>query len=295
MNTCTVEKTAAPSRIQRFLRFALVRMLLAIFMTALAGGLTLAYAGKLAHLWAEVMWPELLAAAAVLLSYGLYVRVFERRPVTELGGNRAVHQLGAGLLIGAALVTAVVALLSAAGGYRVAGSNGLSMAVIMPLAMMIFVGVFEEILSRGIVFRIAEQSLGSWAALVVSSLLFGLAHLPGEGAGVLAIAVTIVAGVLFAAAYLLTRKLWLGIGMHIAWNYTLGSIYSIAVSGRDAKGLLRATVSGPDWLTGGTYGLEASVFTLIVLATAAAYLLRKAWTRGHFLQARWHRPVPNGA
>jgi CAAX protease family protein len=291
MNTCTVENVAAPSRARRFLRFALIRMVVAIFMTALAGGLTLAYAGKLAHLRAEVMWPELLAAAAVLLSYGLYVRVFERRPVTELGSTRALHQFGAGLLIGTALVTTVVALLTTAEGYRVVGSNGLSMAVITPLAMMIFVGVFEEILSRGIVFRIAEQSLGSWAALVISSLLFGLAHLPGEGASVLSIAVTIVAGVLFAAAYLLTRKLWLGIGIHVAWNYTLGSIYSVAVSGREAKGLLRATVSGPDWLTGGAYGLEASVFTLIVLAAVAGYLLCRAWVKGHFLSARWRRLV----
>jgi membrane protease YdiL (CAAX protease family) len=295
MNTCTVEKMAPPSRAQRFLHFAPVRMLLAIFMTALAGGLTLAYAGKLAHLRAQIMWPELLAAAAVLLSYGLYVRLFERRPVTELGGSRALRQLGAGLLIGMALVTAAVALLSAAGGYRMAGSNGLSMAVVTPLAMMIFVGVFEETLSRGIVFRIAEQSLGSWAALAVSSLLFGLAHLPGEGAGVLAIAITIVAGVLFAAAYLLTRKLWLGIGMHVAWNYALGSIYSIAVSGHEAKGLLRATVSGPDWLSGGAYGLEGSVFSLIVLAAVAAYLLRKACSKGHFLPPRWRRPVPTGS
>jgi hypothetical protein len=136
------------------------------------------------------------------------------------------------------------------------------------------------------VFRIAEQSLGTWAALAISSLLFGLAHLPGEGASVLAIVITVVAGALFAAAYLLTRRLWLGIGIHIAWNYTLGSIFSIAVSGREAKGLLHGTVSGPDWLTGGAYGLEASVLNLIVLATAAAYLLRKAWTKGHWNQGR---------
>lgn len=155
--------------------------------------------------------------------------------------------------------------------------------------MMIFVGVFEEVLSRGIVFRLVEQSLGSWAALAISSLLFGLAHLPGGGAGVLAIVITVMAGVLFASAYLLTRGLWLGIGIHIAWNYTLGSIYSIAVSGREVNGLLRGTVSGPDWLTGGACGLEASVFTLIVLATVAAYLLRKAWARGHLVAAPWHR------
>ena len=289
MNTDIVKPASSLSRIQRFMRFPLTRMVLAIFLTALGGGLTLAYAGELAQQWGQVVWPELLAAAAVLLSYGLYVRVFEKRPMPELAGARALPELGVGLLIGAALVTAVVALLMAAGGYRVSGSNGWSMAVIAPLAMMVFVGVFEEVLTRGIVFRFVEQSFGSWAALMISSLLFGLAHLPGGDAGLMAIIVTVVAGLLFAGAYLLTRRLWLGIGIHIAWNYTLGTIYSIPVSGREAQGLLHGTVSGPNWLTGGAYGLEASAITLIVLATAAAYLLYAAWAKGRFIAAPWHR------
>jgi len=285
MNTHVGKDGLALSRMQRFIRFPLIRMVVAIFMTALAGGLTLTYAGKLAHLWDQVMWPEFLASAAVLMAYQLYVRAFERRLVPEIACARALPELGAGLLTGAALVTAVVTLLMLVGGYRVAGSNGLSITVVSPLAMMTFVGVFEEVLSRGIVFRITEQWLGSWAAVVISSLLFGLAHLPGQDAGGLAILVSVVAGVLFAATYLVTRRLWLGIGIHIAWNYTLGSIFSITVSGHEAKGLLQGTTSGPDWLTGGQYGLEGSVFTLIVLATVAAYLLRKAWIKGHFFPA----------
>ncbi|MGV8932847.1 MAG: CPBP family intramembrane glutamic endopeptidase [Luteimonas sp.] len=277
----------ALSRMQRFIRFPLTRMVVAIFMTALAGGLTLTYAGKVAHLWGQVMWPEFLAAAAVLLAYRLYVRAFERRLAPEIARTRALPELGAGLLIGAALVTTVIVMLMSVGAYRIAGSNGMSLAVLTPLAMMTFVGAFEEVLSRGIVFRITEQWLGSWAALVISSLLFGLAHLPGQGAGALAILITVVAGVLFAAAYLLTRRLWLGIGIHIAWNYTLGSIFSITVSGHEASGLLQGSVSGSAWVTGGAYGLEGSVFTLIVLTTLAGYLLRKAWIKGHFSPATW--------
>ena len=289
MSTLVGKDGLALSRKRRFMRFPLTRMVVAIFMTALAGGLTLTYADKIADLWAQVMWPEFLAATAVLLAYRLYVHLFERRPMTELACANALPELGAGLLTGAGLATCSIALLMAVGGYRIAGSNGLSATVITPLAMMTFVGVFEEVLSRGIVFRIAEQSLGSWAALAISSLLFGLAHLPGENAGALAIVITVVAGVLFGAAYLMTRRLWLGIGIHIAWNYTLGSIYSIAVSGHEAKGLLQGTIFGPDWLTGGQYGLEASVFTLIVLATVAAYLLRRAWAKGHLFPAPWRR------
>lgn len=235
------------------------------------------------------MWPEVLAATAVLLAYGLYVRLFERRAATEIARQRALPELGMGLVTGVALVTVVVALLMVLDGYRIEGSNRLSLAVVTPLAMMTFVGVFEEVLSRGIVFRITENSLGSWAALAISSLVFGLAHLPGEGAGLLAIAITVVAGIMFAAAYMLTRRLWLAIGIHIAWNYTLGSIFSVAVSGREADGLLVGRVSGSDLLTGGTYGFEASVVTLLVLGLFAVTLLWAARNKTHFVLPVWRR------
>ena len=123
-------------------------------------------------------------------------------------------------------------------------------------------------------FRIVEQWGGSRVALVASAVLFGLAHVPGEGATVLAIANTVVAGVMFGAAYMLTQRLWLCIGIHAAWNYTLGSVFSIAVSGHQSRaGLIDGVLSGPDWLTGAAYGLEASVVTLVVLvALSAAFL-----------------------
>ena len=285
-----VESVAAPrTRGQRFIQFPLTRIVLAIFITALAGGLSLTYLEKLAHSWGGRMWPECLAASIALLAYGLYVRIFEGRQVTELSTAGALLEFGAGLLTGAVLVAGVVSLVAALDSYRIVGMNGWSMSILAPLAMMTFVGVLEEIVSRGIVFRITESALGSWAALAISSLLFGLAHLPGDGAGVLAISITVVAGVMFAAAYMMTRRLWLAIGIHIAWNYTLGSIFSVAVSGRDAKGLFVGNVSGSDLFTGGTYGFEASVVTLLVLGVFAVTLLRAAFKKGHFVEPAWRR------
>lgn len=280
---------AARTRGQRFIQFPLTRIVLAIFLTALAGGLSLTYLGKLAHTWGGGVWPELLAASIVLVAYWMYVRIFERRQVTELSTSRVLPEFGVGLLTGAALVACVAALVAALGCYRIVGMNGWAASILAPLGMMTFVGVLEEIISRGIVFRITETSLGSWVAIAISSLLFGLAHLPGEGAGALAIAITIVAGVMFAAAYMLTRRLWLAIGIHIAWNYTLGSIFSVAVSGREANGLFVGRLSGPELFTGGTYGFEASVVTLIVLGLFAASLLRAARTKGRLVAPAWRR------
>jgi CAAX protease family protein len=267
---------------RRFMRFPLTRIVLATFVTALSVGLSMSLTSTIAG-----KESELLGAGAALASYWIYVRLVEKRQVSELSHVRAVPELGAGLLIGALMVTAVVGVLAALGAYQVTGSGGFSMKLLTPLAEMTLVGVFEEVLCRGIIFGTLEKSLGSQIALLISALLFGLAHLPGAGAGFLAITIAVVAGAFFAAAYMLTRRLWLCIGIHIAWNYTLGTVFSIAVSGRENSGLLRGTLSGADWLSGGTYGLEASVFTLLVLTVMGSYFLWKARARGHLIAPFW--------
>jgi uncharacterized protein len=294
MNPLIATPAKQPSRIKKILLSPLGRIVIATFATALAGGLTLSFSSSIADKDALILWPEALAASAILLSYWVYVRLLEKRPVVELSGRKALQEFGAGMLIGTLMVVAVIGMAYAAGAYRMTGTNAWSMAIVLPLAQMIFVGVFEEVLCRGIVFRIVEQSLGSWAALAISAMLFGLAHAPGNGAGFLAISVMAVAGVFFSAAYMLTRRLWFCIGIHIAWNYVLGTIFSIPVSGHETAGLLLGTLSGPDWTTGGAYGLEATIFTLFVLAVFGAYFLWLAKLRKHFVLPFWRATKNQG-
>lgn len=80
--------------------------------------------------------------------------------------------------------------------------------------------------------------------------------------------------------YLLTRHLWLCIGIHVAWNYTLGTVFSVAVSGRESRGWVEGTLRGAGWVTGGAYGLEASVITLVVLLLVGGLLLQAAARAG---------------
>ena len=268
---------------RRLLNFPLTKIILASLLVVAAAFLMFALAKAIADKEARIIWPHLLAAGAVLAAYWTYVRFVEKRPAAELSRSGALPELGIGLLIGAAMVAAEIGILYALGNYQITGTNAWSMALMQPLALMVFVGVIEEVVGRGIIFRITEESLGSWPAVVISALIFGLAHLPGEGAGVLAISNTVVAGALFAAAYMLTRRLWLCIGIHIAWNYTLGSVFSIAVSGNESKGFLIGKLSGPEWLTGGAYGLEASLLTLLTLVIAGGWMFRMAHARGNIV------------
>jgi membrane protease YdiL (CAAX protease family) len=144
---------------------------------------------------------------------------------------------------------------------------------------MASVAVTEEVLFRGVIYRIVEERTGSVIAIVVSSLLFGLTHLLNGGAtlwGTLAIAVE--GGAMLAVAYAATRSLWLPIGLHFAWNFAESGIFGSTVSGStdSETGLLRTVLSGPAALTGGGFGPEASLFALLCCLVPTLLLLRRA-------------------
>jgi uncharacterized protein len=146
-------------------------------------------------------------------------------------------------------------------------------------------------LFRGILFRHIETMLGTLAALGLTSALFGAAHLGNPDATWFsAFAIAVEAGVLLGAAYMLTRRLWLAIGIHAAWNFTQGWVFSIPVSGGDAPlGLLITRRIGPDWLSGGDFGLEASVIAMVVATLAGILMLRKAIANGELRPPMWKR------
>jgi membrane protease YdiL (CAAX protease family) len=283
------EVLAPPTLSHRVLAFPLVRILVAILFivipfAVLRTPLNLFVTDKpLRRVGA------LLLALVVLGSYGAYVRLVEKRAVTELSAGHTARELGFGLGLGALLFCATIGIVAAFGAYQITGNNGWQiMLAVLPASIL--GGVLEEVLIRGVVFRILEQWLGSWTALGISAVIFGALHLLNPGATLLnAAAISIEAGVLLAAAYMLTRRLWLCIGTHIAWNFTQGGIFSVAVSGGSSKGLLQSRMVGPDWLTGGAFGAEASVVALVVCLAAGIALLVLAAKKGHIVPAFWSR------
>lgn len=277
MSTHTLEATiSGPSRFKRIVYSAPSRIVLGMLAVGLTGALTFPAIKALVPLReARVVWPFLLASALIVLVYAGFVRLMERRAPTALSLAGAPREFGAGLLIGAAAVAVAIGLLAAAGSYRIAGFNSWSMAIATPLAEMLFVGLFEEILFRAILFSIAARAMGIRPALLLTAVIFALAHL-GEGVSALALVNTALAGLMLTAAWMVTGRLWLCVGIHAAWNYTLGSIFSIAVSGHPAKGLIIGQLHGPDWVTGGIYGLEASLVTTLVMGALFILLYRRA-------------------
>ena len=232
-----------------------------------------------------------------VLGYWLLVRFVGGRPVIELGGRgAALREFLVGLAIGALLMCAVIAVLALVGSYHVV-DVGWSAGILIGLQAGILAGFTEEILVRGVMLRLIEGWVGTWWALAITAVFFGAAHLGNPQATVFgAAAIVLEAGILLGACYLLTRRLWLAIGVHAAWNFVQGGIFGSNISGTGSgRGLIEARFTGPDLLTGGVMGIEASVVAIIVCTAAGLAVLVAVHRRGLIVPPCWCRPAPLSA
>jgi len=257
----------------RLARNTVVRILAGIACVVVPFIATLMLAQNLVPKEMRLVWHHLLAAAMCLAGYRFYVRRFEQRDAGEVSLRGAAPGLLRGLGIGAAISVAVVAILAATGSLTMAVGGQWS-AALKPLSEQTMVAVMEELLFRALLFRLVEARWGTLTSLLVNVLLFAVAHLSNEHVTALALLNTGIAGLGLCAGWLLTRTLWLPVGMHLAWNYLFDGVLGVPVSGHAARGWMHAQLSGPEWLSGGTYGVEGSLVTLLVWGAAAAWMLR---------------------
>jgi len=289
--TDTPQPRPAWRRVWEFPLVAMVVALVLIYLALWAAQWALFYtlpAGMAPA--ADATIRALVAVLATLSVYKLAIRRLGARPRDDLPGKGALGDTSLGIGVGAAVFAVVVGLAAVFGVYRIYGPGTLENAV--PFLMMggVVAGFVEEVIFRGIIFRWVEDFGGSWLALAVSSALFGLAHGLNDGAtwfSTLAIAVE--AGVLLGGAYMLTRSLWLAIGIHAGWNVTQGLVFDVPVSGFPVEGAVEAVLEGPELLTGGAFGLEASVLALVVATAAGAWLVWQATRAGHVVAPMWKR------
>ena len=208
-------------------------------------------------------------------AYFLVVRVLERRrSIHELRTHWA-RGLAIGLACGAAAFLVCCGAIALAGGYQwsVVEQPDLGAIAVTILGAGISAGIGEELLYRGIVYRMMEQMFGTWAAIVGSGLVFGIMHMTNPGATLWGgISVALVGGMLLGTLYALTRSLWVAIGYHAAWNVVQGPLLGIPVSGNELPAFLQVTVTGPDWLTGGLFGAESSGVTVGMISALTIVL-----------------------
>lgn len=215
-----------------------------------------------------------MGAVAAVAVYWAVMRFVARRPTPELAARGAVREVLYGGSIGLAFVLLSVLVITVLGGYSFTWSRGLP-AVLPLAAVSIGAAVTEELIFRGLALQALEERWGSRVALTVTALLFGLLHLANPGATLWSsLAIAVEAGVLLGAAFLWRRSIWFVIGLHFTWNTTV-ALLGIPVSGHPSDGVLTTHVSGAEWLTGGGFGLEASVVPVVVSAAIATAMLAR--------------------
>jgi membrane protease YdiL (CAAX protease family) len=278
--------------IRRIVDFPLVAMIIAIalFIAASAAATLL---GKLLPSMAANAAAAVKGAIAIALMLAVYKLVIVRlgeRPRDDLPIAAAPRGLALGVLTGFLLFCALVGIAALFDVYNIVGPGDTRELVKDLIGMTILAAFMEELLFRGILFRWIEAFAGSWAALVVTSALFGLAHIFNANATWMSsLAIMVEAGALLGGAYMLSRNLWVPMGLHAAWNFTQGFLFDVPVSGNDMHGLVQAKLSGPVLLSGGPFGLEASMIGVVLSIPLGAFLILQAVRRGHVVQPMWIR------
>ncbi|WP_327107844.1 CPBP family intramembrane glutamic endopeptidase [Nonomuraea glycinis] len=273
MSTTPTPQQVPPTdgRMRRIARFPLTWMLIGLVGVTLVSALT-------ASGPAVIM---IVGAAAAIAVYWAVMRFVAGRPTPEIAraGARREALLGAGVGLGFMLVSAL--LIAILGGYSFSWSSGNPLPVVFTVAATAFgAAVTEELMFRGLALQALERLWGSRAALAITALLFGALHLGNPAATAWSsLAIALEAGVLLGAAYLWRRNIWFVVGLHFAWNATVG-LLGIPVSGHAAPGLLTAEVTGPALLTGGEFGIEASIVPVIVSVLLIVPMLVLAHRRG---------------
>lgn len=228
--------------------------------------------------WSPQLWADL--SISLLVSW--FFLLLEGRPLTSIGlrfGRRwGIHCL-AGMAGGFLLMVSVAMVIRGLDGFHwVLAIDGGFASVGSGAWLLLAVALREELLFRGYAFQRLVDATGRWFALGLGSLYFAQAHWNNPGmTGAIRYWASLnigLAGVLLGLCYLRTRSLALPIGLHLGWNWTQGSLLGFGISGiRLGRSLEPVFHDRPLWLTGGSFGLEASLPCAILCSLAIAGLV----------------------
>jgi uncharacterized protein len=263
---------------------AYVRVLFFVFcvlsINLVVGGFVGEYFSA-APIWWQLFWSSVVLVISFLALSWIFVRFVDHRDFSTLGLTLQpgwARELSIGLAFGTALQLLVLAILAATHSihYSAAGGYDLHFGKQAAASILLFAiaATVEELSFRGYALKWLMWSIGAPAALVLSSILFGVSHLFNPGATFFSTVNTALAGVLLAVPYVRTRSMWMQIGLHWSWNLVLATIVSLPVSGINfGPRFFVTTDAGPRWLTGGKYGPEGGAAVTIVCVVGIGWLL----------------------
>jgi len=282
------------SRKQKIFNFPLIKIVLALltFLAVVIIGQQIAV--KLLGLTSldkeyRNLLKGLFVSVSCIFSYILFFKKYDKRTVTEFSSNGIFKNLSIGVLIGFVLQSLTILVMYLNGSYSIVAVNPVSF-ILLPLTVMFTVAIIEEILVRGIIFRIVEEKLGSYISLTISSVLFGALHLVNPNGTLISGICITTAGFMLGAAFIYSRNLWFPIALHFAWNFTQSGIFGAITSGNEkTSSLLVAKIQGAEIITGGEFGPEGSIQAVLFCAVGAIVLLALSHKENKIVKPYWKR------
>ncbi|KPL01283.1 MAG: hypothetical protein AMJ91_00570 [candidate division Zixibacteria bacterium SM23_73_3] len=238
---------------------------------------------------------------ALVLGAWITLRWIDRRRFALLGLSfsfKGVKELLAGFVFGFLYLTGVFLILWIA-GFADVTARGLDAQTLKGMLTYLVVfaaaGTLEELANRGYLFQVLIEGTRAWIAILGSSLIFSLGHIFNQDFSWVSGLCLFLHGVLFGLAYLKTRSLWVPIGIHVAWNWAQGSVWGMKVSGtKISDTLLESVPKGPEILSGGNFGVEGSLITVIVTVGLLLYIWKARWIKPTQKMAALWRRYPSG-
>ena len=265
--------------LHKILHFYITKIILGLLVCFIAFILAQQVVGKMLE-WTSLernyrnLIKGLISSIAVIGTYIFFNIRFEKRNVYEFSSKGATEFIITGSAFGIALQSLTIGIMVFAGDFKVISVNPVS-NLILPFTIAFSVAIFEEILIRGIIFRILEEKYGSYISLIISSIIFGVLHLANTNSTILSsLCVGIEGGLLMGAAFIYARNLWFPIAIHFSWNFMQSGIFGAITSGNENTSSLFTThITGNYWVTGGQFGPEGTIQAVIICLSGSWLLL----------------------
>lgn len=216
------------------------------------------------------------SVAVLLLTYFFFFKWYEKREISELAKTTLKTEGFGGFLFGFLTLSLVIGILYLLGYYTVHEVTNFSY-LLAPFSFLLIAALIEEVLFRLIIYRIMEQWIGTYLALIIISVVFTVPHLMNDNVTVLSVLLLLTFGFAHSIMYTYTKRLWLPFTFHLGWNFAQ-PFYGSNLSGTEEEHLMQATFDGPVLWIGSDFGIEDSILSigfLLVISVVFLYLSMK--------------------
>lgn len=222
----------------------------------------------------------LFGTAATILVAILFCKIIQKRSWKSIGLSRqnAFSNYICGAIFGAITISLIVAICAVTGaGFFTNEETSSVLIIALFLLAYLIQGASEEILCRGYFMYSVARRYPMWVAVMISSIMFALLHMPNNGISLIALLNLFLFGVFAAVVTIRTGSIWYASGFHSAWNFVQGNFYGIKVSGMDMHGSLLHFTFEPSkaYLNGGAFGIEGGLLCTAFLIIGILFFLRQ--------------------